>query len=274
MAGDSRFDLGLADFTSPPKSLSPLRGVEARSLRKTGSQWLRRLSPSTTFRRSPGPPARAARCCRSIARGTSKSAGGGHRTRLRHPWRSSGGRRFIDDDRVECREALHDGIESRNVPIELRLRRADGMDRWFRVFVSPMDERGPAERVGSASAPTSTITSAKGKSLHFSRKPAKSWRNRSICRPRSTVCSPSSFRIWRLGRNRSLRRRRSLEDRRSGSCRHRKGAAGETPRRTLHARSALRAADCGGIAQRPADAHKRSQRRTAQEGGGPRIYSR
>ena len=44
------------------------------------------------------------------------------------------------DDCESSRQALSDGIKSRiSFAFELRLRRADGADRWFRVHVSPLD---------------------------------------------------------------------------------------------------------------------------------------
>jgi PAS domain S-box-containing protein len=44
------------------------------------------------------------------------------------------------DDRRSGREAFHDGIESGQAfSLELRLRRADRVARWFRVVVSPLD---------------------------------------------------------------------------------------------------------------------------------------
>jgi PAS domain S-box-containing protein len=44
------------------------------------------------------------------------------------------------DDRERSRQALVDGTKARaGFELELRLRRADGMGRWFRVAVSPLD---------------------------------------------------------------------------------------------------------------------------------------
>jgi PAS domain S-box-containing protein len=49
------------------------------------------------------------------------------------------------DDRDDARETLLDGIKSgRAFDLELRLRRADGMDRWFRVSVSPIGNASSA----------------------------------------------------------------------------------------------------------------------------------
>jgi PAS domain S-box-containing protein len=46
------------------------------------------------------------------------------------------------DERAHCRQALLDGITSRtDFALELRLRRADGVGRWFRLSVSPLDGR-------------------------------------------------------------------------------------------------------------------------------------
>lgn len=44
------------------------------------------------------------------------------------------------DDGARCRQALQSGITSRiGFELELRLSRADGMYRWYRLFVSPLD---------------------------------------------------------------------------------------------------------------------------------------
>jgi GAF domain-containing protein/anti-sigma regulatory factor (Ser/Thr protein kinase) len=45
------------------------------------------------------------------------------------------------DDRAPCWLALQSGVASRaGFELELRLLRADGMHRWYRLFVSPLDE--------------------------------------------------------------------------------------------------------------------------------------
>jgi PAS domain S-box-containing protein len=51
----------------------------------------------------------------------------------------------VDDDRERARQELVDGING-NVEFrsELRLRRADGIDRWFRIDLSPLDNPGEA----------------------------------------------------------------------------------------------------------------------------------
>ena len=44
------------------------------------------------------------------------------------------------DDRDFVRQALLGEMQAAGpFELELRLRRADGMDRWFRLFVSPLD---------------------------------------------------------------------------------------------------------------------------------------
>src|SRR5580658_3784349 len=45
------------------------------------------------------------------------------------------------DDRARCRQALQSGATSRaGFELELRLLRAGGMYRWYRLFVSPFEE--------------------------------------------------------------------------------------------------------------------------------------
>lgn len=73
---------------------------------------------------------------------------------LNRAWRTYAGRKHWwaavpREDLDVARQALHDGIASGAAfAVELRLRRADGVERWFRVFVSPIGGTGDAGWLG------------------------------------------------------------------------------------------------------------------------------